>query len=1579
MASGSCQDDDETVIDIFISKNLWKDYNATLEISKQGKLVENPDQVKEITHLLEYCGDKHCFDANITSFKLLLKLVVKSIIPKDYLLKKILILSATKKILQHLISSIKPFITFVLLDPDRTSRFRDARTLFTCFAEIIKTLYDSGHKEEAINIAEFLFLIVQFRKTADDFIYDNTILTEQLALCLLGFQSDENVSFLLKKIGYHAMSLCHKLVDVKRNLIVHLSLLEKIFLNYPKGFLSDEFLYLLALLLYKSPAIYHEKILRLGLHVIPCCVALRHPSQSLSVLKAFVLPLFTIIADQNEEKDRSTCQKIAHNLFMNIRCCYLSSKNSDDEGDDNRFLESECLADELMIAKHHCRLLIEINRSEPSAKEFIHAFNESKTHSDSLILMLSTLVVNPQNENILSDVLATITTFGMTNPKMAINFLPLLLHTSNQCGQSSMKFMILESLPLLGTNKLLVSPVLKAILMLSTSNAVLPLAIRLTKDLWKIQPRIFPYLQQLLSKRVELKDMSQAIWEELNISRVSTLLEICKLRPTQHGPDVIGLLASIFNDFEKGQVCARSEVADSIVYLALEALKFLCEAEVSDFQTAWAEVSPKVLSSQSPIVIKGIISFVSLAPRVLGRSTADLNFIQYACDFIWQYVDHENPNVGSAAFAFLTNFQVDSFTVGNLPPKVRPVIADLLLRKHNMKKRPEDDDFNPYREQITGPAYALLLRNMADKTTEGYGTLLTKLLTKEVEMLPRNISSATAARRLGSTYEKFVEGIPWFLQSMYRKTCKSALIPGLASGLLSCFKTTIHLGKREEPGRNDLIEDAKINRQMLDNLLGEVNVEPADWQHAIMAPISWAKLMDRIFDVTLEGRKAELSLQFDKGSITEEYLKSETESSFCWVRDQLTSQLMKASKGIPTMQGNSVLALAALAVKVSTSSDNKGDDDLRNQSVQYLDKKSWLAKVADTIMVVLDGNFKPKTTPLQWCQQFSSHKSTASSLLSRAAAAIAVSEVASSLISVDLERIQQITQFLITRITGQEKAGKSSIIQFSSAIGLGILLNRLQQQGFNDVIGQEGYFLCARALHVLERTVYDTELCNREGAVFGYGLALCATFTESSKDSRVYAIAAYNKLAEFVKNLDLHEKPSLLDEGFYFALAVSTVSGFSADLIKASVVAEALDVINSVRKMHPASYVLQAAYGMLLQGSLYSGLSQTKSLVEIAVDLWLQDMTDQKKATEERTACVYGLLNTFGCSSFLFQFDQLDVFDASLKNKLAVVVKTLQQLVEITEESSFCIHCCRLLGLLHLVYLGGTQRQSALPGNYNYLTESSLLRSLFDCLVEAGKSGPNGRFSSQAVNSIIHPLISTSAMKLPPVNWALVLSPLMKLGFDKETRRLCFKFAVLNISSSATIPTWLLSWMNPSVFLSLEIECKQEILSSINHIIKFIPINKVKMVAKDMMLKAFLEPDATESQKLAVLASMKKMAEFPNPVQSCLLCVKCALQRITANEDAMKDHENIKGIADCVLRLPNELQHDFLNNIQTTEHIIRIESAMVAYFGSRLKTMERAFELFLGGKGPVYTITDKEIYVDPECSSWNYFGRVILK
>ena len=58
--------------------------------------------------------------------------------------------------------------------------------------------------------------------------------------------------------------------------------------------------------------------------------------------------------------------------------------------------------------------------------------------------------------------------------------------------------------------------------------------------------------------------------------------------------------------------------------------------------------------------------------------------------------------------------------------------------------------------------------------------LLSKLLTKEVQEMPRNISSANAAKRLGSSHDKFIDGIPDFFKSMHEKSNRPALIPSLA-------------------------------------------------------------------------------------------------------------------------------------------------------------------------------------------------------------------------------------------------------------------------------------------------------------------------------------------------------------------------------------------------------------------------------------------------------------------------------------------------------------------------------------------------------------------------------------------------------------------------------------------------------------------------------------------------------------------------------------------------------------------------------------------------------------------------------
>eukprot|EP00112_Aurelia_sp_Birch-Aquarium-sp1_P004052 Seg1459.7 transcript_id=Seg1459.7/GoldUCD/mRNA.D3Y31 product=Focadhesin protein_id=Seg1459.7/GoldUCD/D3Y31 len=1158
---------------------LFKIYRKLEAFGKEKGIIENPDQAEDIKQLLQYCNEENTFEVNSISNELLVKLCQNNIISRSFLINKLLTFAATtrnlvciissiwdiltteileqldrtktyscpyklrspphplitvlqqrpdswdiiisqikqgfisaldksQRHLEHILAAIKPVLSFIYLDPCRSSKSWEVLSLHTTMLQIIRELFDAKQVDVVLDIAEFMIKILQLRKTDGPSISDNAMLTEQLIHCLIYVSEDDKFADIFCKLGHQVLANCHKLLEANQNITMNVRLLLKIFLKKSKDMLSDDFIFLVALLLYRSPSVYVEDVLRLAMHILPCYVSsCHHPSRAAVVLKSFMLPLITIISSTAGDESQERCQKMAKNLLINVQNHTKNHHQAFEMLPGLPRSSKEFVATELILARYYCQLLYCICKSEESTKDILRAIKDTKHPCDSLILLLSTLIVNPNDFDTTKEVLNAIGFLAKENVKMAMDFLPLLLHTANNCNDATVKFQILEFLPELACHK----------------------------------PRVFPYLLQLLSKDVKQSQATAKIWEEITISKAASIFEICKLRPAQHGTDVIGLLSKIFDDFEQQSLGERSEVAESAVYLALEALKSLCEFEVADFQTGWAVVAPKVQSRKSDIVLKGIISLLSVAPSVLGHSTADTNLKRDACNFLWEQVNHENGNVGSAALACLKHFPAEEFIVAQLPEKVRSWTIDLLLRKHNMKRRSEDDSYDPSKEIISGPSYAMLLEGLKDEATQGFSVLISKLLTKEVQEMPRNISSANTAKRLGSAYEKFIDGIPDFFKLMYEKSNRPAVIPSLAAGLLCCYKSSVQLGKNEKTGRRHLIEDAKVYRQMLDNLLNEVLIEHMDWQQAMAAPTAWERMMSQVFDVVVEGRKAELSLLFNQGRLDSEAdLKDEIASSELWARDQLSSQLMRASKGNPTVQGNSVIASAGLAAKISQLPVK---DERQASSTQYSSRKDWLLRVADTVMVVLDGNFKPKGEPMQWCQQFSSQKSTASSLLSRASAAVAISEIAPILISMDLERIQQMTQLLISRIPGQEKAGTSAIIQFNSALGLGMLVSRLQQERFSDVIGQDGYLLLSKAVHVLENTVYNEDLNNREGAVFGYGLALGATFTDSAKDSRVHASVAYKTLMQTVQDINAGETASLLQEvclPWYFVTIVNS-------------------------------------------------------------------------------------------------------------------------------------------------------------------------------------------------------------------------------------------------------------------------------------------------------------------------------------------------------------------------------------------------------------------------------------------------------
>jgi len=342
--------------------------------------------------------------------------------------------------------------------------------------------------------------------------------------------------------------------------------------------------------------------------------------------------------------------------------------------------------------------------------------------------------------------------------------------------------------------------------------------------------------------------------------------------------------------------------------------------------------------------------------------------------------------------------------------------------------------------------------------------------------------------------------------------------------------------------------------------------------------------MNRAYNACVEGRKAELDMQHSHGHIQDvEELKTRQMNSWLWVRDQITEQLKAASRGNPSVQGNSVLALAGLARAVSIFIQQQSSS---GTTESYQRNTEWLNMVADTLMVVLDGNYKAKGPTLVWCQQVSSATSTASSLLARSCCALSLSLLVPCLVTLDIDRIHNMAELLKQRIPGQNKAGSSAVVQMSCSLGLGLFLGRLYEEHFSDVCGKEGYLLMTTALDALENAAMTSELENTEGACLGVGLAVSSLCKESLVDSRVHVTNLYNKLMDMLTEQD---DPGQKLQSLCFAVACVCVNAFHTGLLSADQALECVHKIQNVAGKHVEACGISLSLGLLLHGLVLCG------------------------------------------------------------------------------------------------------------------------------------------------------------------------------------------------------------------------------------------------------------------------------------------------------------------------------------------------------------------------------------------------------
>ncbi|GFR87182.1 focadhesin [Elysia marginata] len=180
-----------------------------------------------------------------------------------------------------------------------------------------------------------------------------------------------------------------------------------------------------------------------------------------------------------------------------------------------------------------------------------------------------------------------------------------------------------------------------------------------------------------------------------------------------------------------------------------------------------------------------------------------------------------------------------------------------------------------------------------------------------------------------------------------------------------------------------------------------------------------------------------------------------------------------------------------------------------------------------------------------------------------------------------------------------------------------------------------------------------------------------------------------------------------------------------------------------------------------------------------------------------------------------------------------------------------------MLGLLHwsLRFVPGSQ--STAPPTYSYLPETSFLRATVAFLLEAGAPASGSEVTTQSCGQISAALRSLCGpgLSLPPLDWAGLLSPLMRLGYSEEVRILCLQVAALRMCESPSAASFVSSWLTPPLFSSLSMSSQAALHCWLPQVIKSVTPATLKIYLERSCSPAFTDLSILFSQAMAAGSS----------------------------------------------------------------------------------------------------------------------------
>ncbi|XP_069432752.1 focadhesin [Ovis canadensis] len=1268
----------------------------------------------------------------------------------------------------------------------------------------------------------------------------------------------------------------------------------------------------IALLLLQTPASQQKPILSLALKLLSCAESQKIPKSSLLL----VMPVLQILSSTaledciSMDEEGPSRQQLALNLL--------------------EMVQQECYRDEHQKLSYKLAFpitsmygsiftawrILEVMREESAASDWL-ASVESLLPITTVIpahvfLLLAYLLVEDKGRN-LHQILKVTTELAQADSSQVPNLIPVLMFKLGRPLAPVLYNDILYTLPTLGVHKVCIGQILRVIQLLGTTPQLKAVTLRLLTSLWEKQDRVYPELQRFMamSDVPSLSVGKEVQWEKL-IAKAASIRDICKQRPYQHGADMLAAISQVLNE------CTKPDQATPAA-LVLQGLHALCQAEVVCIRSTWNALSPKLSCDTRPLILKTLSELFSLVPSLTVNTAEYENFKVQVLSFLWNHTQNKDPVVANAAYKSLSHFGAGDHTILHLPEEVRPEIQtpDDLDEDED-----EEGDEKEVDLSIPGSCYLKLLSLTDPAVLPALEEFFTSLVKQEMVNMPRGVYHSALKGGARLDQGKTVAGIPNFMLKMYETNKQPGLKPGLAGGMLFCYDISMYQSKDGKPLNRLMASRGRSFKQTSLALVHEVHIQLSEWHRAIFLPQAWLAYMTRAYHAILQGRIGELELQLKHGKEGPEEVQYKKNTAWLWVRDMLTDEITKAAaKDSPVVKGNALLALSSLAVVVSKHEASLCSDSDGVLEVQphFLSVKDWVSMVSDTLLVIVDSHYQPRGHFFSSFYHKSYSGENTASAIARSAAATALSLLVPIFIISCKEKVEEILNMLTARLPGKPSADESQAVQIHMGLALGMFLSRLCEEKLSDISSQQMNLLLMKSLDALENCCFDPSLEYNTGCILGVGLVLSLMSHSGQTESRVHVAASLRKLSAYLD--DSGSQSRTFQEVLAYTLSCVCTSAFSASIVEA---VEAEEVMNKLRLLVDNSQQTSGfalALGNIIHGLSVCGHGKAEDLGNRLLPAWIKTVLTEGAPTMLCLAALHGMVALVGSEGDVMQLKSEAIQSSQSQGRLNEVIRTLTQVISVSGVIGLQSNAIWLLGHLHLSTLSSNQSRTSVPTDYSYLPESSFIRAAIGFFVTGGKKGPES-VPPSLLKVVMKPIATVGENhQYPPVNWAALLSPLMRLNFGDEIQQLCLEIMVTQAQSSQNVTALLGMWVMPPLIHGLSLNIKKYLLLSVPSWIKHVSDEQIVGFVESLMVAVFKAASPLSSPELrpSALQGLSQAMKLPSPSHHLWSLLSEATRKIfdlLPNKIRRNDLELYISVAKCL----SEMTDDEANRIaQITE------------------------------------------------------------